>query len=209
MTNFEAILFDLGGVILDIDYNKTISAFKNLGFHDVENWYLGYSQQDFFNDFETGLIQEEEFMSKLSLHCPGRNSEQILSAWNAMLGKIPPERVALLKKLKRICPVFLFSNTNTIHSRQFEVTFYQKYGFPLAELFHKVFYSFQLGLRKPDTAAFLTVAQYAGIQPERTLFVDDNPENICGAQKSGFQTIYVQGNRLAEFWNFILNWVGN
>ncbi|MCS6978830.1 MAG: HAD family phosphatase [Flavobacteriales bacterium] len=187
----QALLLDLGGVILDIHYDRTLQAFRNLGFHEIEKWYDGYRQTGIFDDFEEGRLSSEAFLDTLSQYCPQAQKQQILEAWNAMLGRVPPWHVQGLQTLRKSLPVYLFSNTNDLHYRQFQKDFRADFGFDLSDLFEIPFYSHLLGLRKPKTEAFQKVASLAGIRPEATLFMDDNPGHIAGAQKAGFQTYWL------------------
>lgn len=195
----KALLLDLGGVILNIHYERTLSALKRLGFHDVEAWYDGYRQKGFFDDFEEGRLSPDGFLESLKKHCPAADNAALISAWNAMLGEVPPVRVQFLKDLRKKMPLFLFSNTNILHHQHFDTSFQAQYGFLLDSLFDATFYSYRLGLRKPKPEAFRRVAEVAGLNPATTLFVDDNLSNTEGAVRAGFRVYYLNpasGERL-------------
>jgi putative hydrolase of the HAD superfamily len=191
LADYKALLLDLGGVILNIHYERTLSAFRKLGFHDVETWYDGYHQKGFFDDFEEGRLSAEGFLAALKEHCPAADNTALLSAWNAMLGDVPQVRVQFLQSLRNKLPLFLFSNTNTLHHQHFNDSFQAQYGFPFESLFDAAFYSYRLGLRKPKPEAFRYVADVAGLNPSATLFVDDNPANTDGAACAGFKVYYL------------------
>lgn len=191
LADYTALLLDLGGVILDIYYDRTLSALKHLGFYDVEAWYDGYRQTGFFDEFEEGRLSPDDFLEALKQHCPGAENEALIAAWNAMLGEVPPVRFQFLLKLRKKIPLYLFSNTNALHHAHFNASFQARYGFPFENLFKGAFYSYRLGLRKPKPEAFLRVAGAAGLNPATTLFIDDNPANTEGAARAGFRVYYL------------------
>ncbi|MCS6981319.1 MAG: HAD family phosphatase, partial [Flavobacteriales bacterium] len=190
--SWHAVLLDLGGVVLDVHYERSLEALERLGFHDIRYWYSGYAQKGFFEDFEEGRLSPEDFLKELGKHCPEAAETQLIQAWNAMLGRVTPQRVKFLKRLAARWPLYLFSNTNALHQPFFERQFEEDHGFKINKLFKKIFYSHQVGLRKPRPEAFLKVAEEAGLTPSRTLFVDDNPENVAGAQTAGFIVRHLQ-----------------
>lgn len=199
LADYKALLLDLGGVILDIHYDRTLSALKKLGFYDIENWYDGYRQQGFFDDFEEGRLSEQEFLKELKYHCPQADERSLIEAWNAMLGAVPQGRFSYMLNLRQKLPLFLFSNTNALHHAHFNEIFQAQYHLSLDNLFDAAFYSYRIGLRKPKPEAFLRVAELAGLNPAVTLFVDDNPANTEGAARAGFKAYYLNpaaGTRL-------------
>lgn len=191
----SAIIFDLGGVILNLDYHLTINAFQAMTSVDVNSVYTQANQVDVFDDFETGKISANVFRSKLSevlnIDVPDHEFD---SAWNAMLLGLPEERIQLLKKLGQKYKVFLFSNTNEIHFDAFRRIIANAYGNPdlLESIFDKTYYSHIHGERKPNSIAFEKILEEQSLDPESTLFIDDSIQHIEGAGKLGIQTIHIK-----------------
>lgn len=184
------ILFDFGGVLFNIDYNKTITEFKNLGFTQFEEMFTQFKADAFFQNFETGKISTEDFYKSLIQAAPQPvTAAQIKNAWNAMLLDFRKESLAFLEHLKDKYRLFLLSNTNQVHYDAFvqmlrEQTSYEN----MESFFTKAYYSHIIHLRKPDVEAFTFVLNDAGIIAEETLFVDDTAPNLTNAQILGMHT---------------------
>ena len=190
-TNFEAIIFDLGGVLLNIDYHKTIQAFKKLGIKNFDEVYTQAQQSELFNRLETGMISEDTFFQDINnIANTSFSNEDISQAWNAMLLDLPKHRVKLLKKMAKSIPIFLLSNTNSIHLKAFQSEIEMAYGRKdlLEELFVETFYSHLIHARKPDSEAFHIIIDKYDLNPGKTLFIDDSEQHIIGAKKIGLHT---------------------
>lgn len=186
------IIFDLGGVILNIDYKKTENAFRELGVSDFDRIYSQSRQTKLFDRFETGKISPEEFIDELrGLAQIQADDEQVINAWNAMLLDLPKSRLKLIESLKNDYRVLLFSNTNAIHYKAFQKLVREEYHPEgLSPFFHKVYFSHEVGLRKPNTAAFEYVLNENQLQAEETIFIDDSEQHIEGAQKTGIRAYH-------------------
>lgn len=198
--NIKHIILDLGGVLLDIDYQRTEDAFVQLGIQDFARHYTQAAQNDLFSDFETGKIGEQQFLGRLNEWIPGGAKEEaIIAAWNAMLLDFPLRRLQILQQLQFHYDIVLLSNTNSIHERAFNQILRERCGFnSLAVFVDKIFYSHHIGMRKPDVATFEYVLHYTGFDPARTLFVDDSRQHIAGAQSAGVQTIWLEKGMTIE-----------
>ncbi len=195
LNDIDAIIFDLGGVIINIDYPKTILAFNAL--HHQEQ-YFPYSQDDqaeLFDAFEKGQIPAWEFRDGLrqilGLDC---SDKAIDEAWNAMLLDIPLSRIELLEALKPHKRLFLLSNTNSIHKLAFDDIFQSTCGDRydhLDQLFEKAYYSHHVGDRKPNPSMFQKVIDEQKLDPAKTLFIEDTIRHIKGAKKTGLQTYHL------------------
>jgi putative hydrolase of the HAD superfamily len=197
MSNINAIILDLGGVLLNLDFQKTEDAFVKLGISHFSQLFSQQHASQLFTDLETGKVSPEEFIRTLRKES-GKDvtDQQIMDAWNAMLLDFPPERIALLKRLKGHYPLFLLSNTNAIHLPAFNQKLKEEYGIPLLdELFDKAYYSHLIRERKPDLAAYQVVIQENNLPPATTLFVDDNQENIEGAGKAGLYAVHLKASQ--------------
>lgn len=189
--NIQSIIFDLGGVILDIDYHKTVEEFEKCGIMTFEQEFIQSHQSDFFQQFEKGEKTEEEFYEYVQKIYP-LSISQIQSCWNAMLLRIPLRRLQILQQLQLHYNTFLLSNTNSIHEKAFNTMLREVCGFnTLAVFFDKIYYSHHIGMRKPDREIFELILNENHLNPERTLFIDDSIQHILTAQSLGIQTIHL------------------
>jgi putative hydrolase of the HAD superfamily len=190
MAAIKNIIFDLGGVLLDIDYHKTAKAFANLGVKDFGELYSQANANDLFEALETGAISEEAFYQSLGAHCsPETSRQQMQTAWNAILLNFRKESLTALAELKSRYRVYLLSNTNSIHLTAFNQILLEQTGKPsLDGYFIKSYYSHLIQLRKPYLATYEWVLGDANIVAAETLFIDDSINNIKGAMEAGIQT---------------------
>lgn len=194
MPNIKAIILDLGGVLLNLNFQKTEDAFVKLGLSHFSQLFSQHHAERLFMDLETGKISPIDFIRLLKKQSTQYlTDQQIIDAWNAMLLDFPPERIALLEKLKKHYPLFLLSNTNAIHLPAFNQKLMEEYGISsLDKLFTKAYYSHLIGERKPDLAAYQVVIQENNLNPATTLFVDDTAANIEGAEKTGLYSVHLK-----------------
>ncbi|WP_166437199.1 HAD family hydrolase [Niastella caeni] len=186
------IIFDLGGVLLNLGVAKTRDAFIKLGLTQIDDLFRIGHAHGFFRDYEIGTISDEEFVEKARQLChPGTSDSQVIDAWNIMLLDFPAERVQLLKQLKTKYQLFLFSNTNAIHLQAFSKSYRQVYGAALDDLFEKAYYSHVINQRKPDVPAFEYVIKDSNIDAAETLFIDDALVNVEGARQAGLQAVHL------------------
>lgn len=194
MQNIRNIIFDLGGVILDIDFQRTEKAFADLGISNFTEFFgLGHAAS-FVEDHEAGTISDDEFfvaLQKLARH--SLEPEVVQKAWNALLVRFPKERVELLRSLKPKYRLFLLSNTNAIHLKAFQELYKETFNNgSLDDLFDKVYYSHLLGLRKPSKQVYEHVLRDNDLVPEETLFIDDALVNVEAARKTGMKGIHLK-----------------
>jgi putative hydrolase of the HAD superfamily len=141
---------------------------------------------------EKGFIKPEQFHDEINSQLEKeKSSEEIDKAWGAMLLDFPKERIELLQNLSKKYRLFLLSNTNEIHYHQYNQNLIDQFGFGLNSLFEKAYYSFELGLRKPDAEIFEYVLSDAGLDPSKTVFIDDLEKNIDVAGRMGVNTIWL------------------
>jgi len=201
MSEIKNVIFDLGGVLLNINYNKTAEAFKSLGFPDFDQMYTQYKGDDFFDSLEMGHLAEEFFLEHMMRASHKQVSrENIINAWNAMLADFRLNSLQFLVQLKNTHSLFLLSNTNIIHQRSFDKFFKEQTGFEsLNSFFKKAYYSHEIGLRKPNKDIFEFVLKDAGITAGETLFIDDSFPNTEAAQKLGIKThLLLSGEKIED-----------
>jgi FMN phosphatase YigB (HAD superfamily) len=192
MENVKNIIFDLGGVIMDIDVKRTLRAFSELGIKNIEAYFGHGFAASFFSDHEAGRIPDEVFLGEIKKLLSGEVSDEaVVDAWNALLIHFPSERIALLGELKARYRLFLFSNTNAIHQQKFGEIYRSAFPGNLDDHFEKAYYSHEMGHRKPETAGFELIIRENGLNPAETLFVDDALMNVEGAIKSGLKGLYM------------------
>ncbi|MBK7764554.1 MAG: HAD family phosphatase [Bacteroidetes bacterium] len=200
MEGIKNIIFDLGAVILNIDYQATQKAFENLGISDGNEFYSKQKQDTLFDELETGKIDEAEFVKRIQAHAnqPLQYNE-IIDAWNAIILDFPLRRLQILQQLQLHFNIFLLSNTNEIHEREFNKRLQSTCGYPsLAVFFDKIYLSHRVGLRKPDPAIFEKVLKDNHLQAHETLFIDDSLQHIESAAKLGIQTIHMKDGMTME-----------
>jgi HAD superfamily hydrolase (TIGR01509 family) len=199
VTPVKNIIFDLGGVLLNLNYQLTRKAFENLGVLNFDAFYTQHAANPLFENLEVGAIEPEAFYEALR-EATGLtlSNDQLETAWNAMLLDFPIERLLWLDQIKNKYNIYLFSNTNAIHYKAFTTIYAQTA--PLIGLntdfnhfFKEAHYSHTLGQRKPEVAAFEAVLAKSGLDPSQTLFIDDTISNIEGAQKAGLRTLFLSG----------------
>ncbi|MEO6491155.1 MAG: HAD family phosphatase [Ferruginibacter sp.] len=194
------VIFDLGAVLMNIDYSKTSDAFQTLGYNEFEKMYSQFQANNIFDNLETGHINETDFYDYI-LKAGGNTStiEQVTLAWNAMLIDFRLPSLDFLKKLKQTHQLYLLSNTNIIHKDAFDKIFKEQTGYDsLDQFFIKTYYSHKIGLRKPNTEIFEYVLKDAGIKASETLFIDDLSKNIEAAERSGIKTHQLLPNERIE-----------
>lgn len=194
MVNFKNILFDLGGVFLDINYQLTEKAFIDLGITDFDQRFNQQFSNTLFEDLETGKITPELFYNRFREETGTAITDtSIETAWNALLLDFPSERLEWLEEIGKKYPVYLYSNTNLIHYQCFMKMFEEKFeGKKFNEYFRTAYYSHELGLRKPYPASYSKIMELEKLHPAETLFIDDTLKNIKGAEEAGLQTRWLK-----------------
>ncbi len=186
----ENVIFDFGGVIVDLDYDASVKAFKALGATNIEQVLDRYRQRDFFLDLELGTITPAEFVERLSAMC-GRTvtHEQAAAALEAIvIAPAQPRRLEMLRRLRERYRLLLLSNTNPFILSMASGPRFAADGSHLTDYFDRIYASCDLHLAKPDAPIFEYMIADAGIVPQRSLFVDDSEHNVTAGRALGFQT---------------------
>jgi FMN phosphatase YigB (HAD superfamily) len=190
---FKAVLFDLGGVLIDIDYHATERAFEQFGVSDFKERYTQLAQNELFDRFECGEISPQHFVNLvLPFAQSGTSPNQVVAAWNAMLGSFPLEKIRLLERLSTTTPLFMLSNTNELHWIEVKRAWQKVTTQPMQHFFSAIYLSHEIGKRKPHPETFIWVCQQMGFEPADVLFIDDSPQHIEGATQAGLQVHYYQ-----------------
>ncbi len=193
MQPIKNIIFDLGGIFLNIEYELTEKAFIDMGVTQFSEMYNQHHSNDLFELLETGSMSEEAFYDAFRLQSnTSLTNEQIKTGWNALLLDFPQERLEWLQKIRQKYNIYLFSNTNIIHYDAFiEKLKKENLCTNFNQLFIKAYYSHELGLRKPYVTSYLKILEEQNLLASETVFIDDTAKNIEGAHKAGMQTIHL------------------
>jgi epoxide hydrolase-like predicted phosphatase len=193
LNNLSTIIFDLGGVLINLDTSRSVNSFGRLSGLSEEEVYAKFLDDGWSYAFEKGEIDSATFRNEVRKSLGVEISDnQIDQAWNEMLLDIPSSRLQMVADLRNKYQLFVLSNTNAIHIETFnrKVAALTNGGI-ITDYFDKVYYSNELGMRKPDTEIFSFVIDENNIKPQETLFIDDMEDNIIGAQSVGLKTVHL------------------
>jgi len=199
------IIFDLGGVILDIDITRAFNQFKELGIGS-ESYNFGLNQGNpIFKDFEIGVISIDDFRNEIrKISKIDFSNEQFDQIWNSIIVNYPKENIEILESIKSKYRTFLMSNTNEIHYKYFNQLLNKQFKCENMDwLFEKTYYSHTSHMKKPDIQFYELIIKENNLMPQDTLFIDDSAENISAASTLGLQTIHINGNcKLKNYFKF-------
>ena len=202
MNPVNNIIFDFGGVILNIDYKRSLNAFLKLGIQWEDSALEGFNRSDAYIGLELGTICPENFFDELRKYFPESvSNKQLKDAWNAILLDMPPERVELLKKASRHYRLFLLSNTNQIHFEKYTRDFKLRYGYDFEDLFEKAYWSFRIHQSKPNPEIFKYVLEDSCLNAAETLFIDDTLENVLSARNAGLIPYHLNQKDLTDLFD--------
>ncbi len=192
-TKHKNVIFDLGGVIVNINYSLTKEAFRKLGIKNFDVLFSQTNQTNLFDNYEKGLISSAIFLEKLKQYLPENISyDEIIIAWNSMLLNLPLEQIGVINKVSAKYRTFLLSNTNEIHIQCFENYVSEELGIDnFFQLFEKSYLSFQIGMRKPDTEIFEFVLSENKLVGKETFFIDDSKQHIEKALALGIDAYWL------------------
>jgi putative hydrolase of the HAD superfamily len=192
------LIFDFGGVIINLDLPQCIENLKKLGVETIESYLSNFGQKEFFLQFEKGEIGIPEFRNEIrKLSNRELSDNEIDAAWCSFLVDIPAERLVLLEKLRNNYKLLLLSNSNPLHVDVSAAIALEGTGKTIRNYFDRCYFSYEMGLTKPNPAIFEALLADAGLEAAECLFLDDGPKNIEAAQTLGIQTYFVtQGENL-------------
>ena len=186
----DALLFDLGRVVMDVDFARTLAHWAALGGCDPATLTSRFGVDDAYRAYETGAIGTEDYFKTFaSLLGLSLSHEQLLDGWNATFNGTMPGIEPLLVRAGRHFPLYVFSNTNRAHEAHFMPVYAD-----VLKSFHTLFLSSTIGLRKPDAAAYDHVVGQIGVPASRIVFFDDLEENIKGAEARGLIGVHVRSS---------------
>ena len=183
----ETIIFDFGDVFINLDKQATPLGLKKLG---LEKWSTQIDSLNF--NFEKGLISKIDFLDGLNNLVPNANHKEVLDAWNGVLLDFPMYRLEFLEKISKKYQLFLLSNTDAIHIDHFEQREGASFYGDFYQCFEKVYFSYEMGMRKPDAEIYTTLIKRHELAPKRTLFVDDKKDNTDAAKALGLHVWNLQ-----------------
>jgi len=194
VSEFRNIIFDFGGVIINIDFQRSIDAFKRLGAENFEQIYSKAAQSGVFDELDKGNLTQEEFIEQMKKLLPGHvTGQQVIDAWNDILIDIPAKRIRLLKEIRSKYRIFLLSNTNVIHYAVYNEWMRNDFGYPdFKGLFEDTFLSYRIGMRKPDPKIFELVFQKNALKREETLCIDDSLHIVQATRSYGIPSYWLQ-----------------
>jgi putative hydrolase of the HAD superfamily len=184
----EALLFDLGGVVFTLDWNRAFACWSRHSRVPIADIRARYRFDAPYERHERGEIGESEYYASLRRSLGiDLTDAQFAEGWGAIFVDEIAETVELLRSIRTKVPLYAFSNSNPAHARVWRARFAAA-----LPVFRKVFVSYELGARKPERAAFEAIAREIGVAPERILFFDDTAENVAGARTAGVQAVLVR-----------------
>lgn len=190
------IIFDFGGVLVDLDQRRCIEAFQKIGM-DVAPLIGAYKQSGIFSQLERGEIPVSAFCQRLRGLCQREEAtnEQIRSAWESFLVGIPQERLEMLLRIGRHYPLSLLSNTNEIHWNLAKTRLFDYQGRKVGDFFSHIFLSCAMGVEKPSPEIFQAVTSSLGAPREEILLLDDSPQNCAAARAFGWKALLCQSQK--------------
>ena len=183
----DTIIFDFGDIFINLDKQATIDGLERLG---LSSWNEDLDQLNI--SFEKGQISRDAFLLGIQKQIPNATIDEILMAWNAVLLDFPLYRLEFLQLLSKKFRLFLLSNTDAIHIDHFEQREGASFYGDFYQCFEKVYFSYEMGMRKPDAEIYTTVINRHELAPKRTLFVDDKKDNTDAAKALGLHVWNLQ-----------------
>lgn len=202
----KAVIFDMGGVIIDLDLDKCIRSFKEkAGCLDIENYLDACHQKGFIGQMEEGMIDEDEFYVRCGRHCrPGTSNETIRGCFADLLVGVNEEVAQVIRDLSGRYDLYILSNNNPISARVFG-SMKDSTGRLMTDYFKKIFYSFEMKILKPAPEFFQRVAAEIGCNMDELVFIDDSAVNAAAAEALGIHGIHYTKGALAVKLKEVLN----
>jgi putative hydrolase of the HAD superfamily len=181
------ILFDFGDIFVNLEKEASKKAFEQLGLYNSNPELLEKNEL-----FEKGKISENEFLTTFLKYLPTSTIEEVKAAWNVVIGEFPLYRLEFLQMLSQKYRLFLLTNTDEIHIAHFEESVGMSFYTDFYRCFEKVFYSYEMGMRKPQPEIYKAILNRYELSPRNVLFVDDKKENTDAASELGIHVWNLQ-----------------
>lgn len=181
------IIFDFGDIFINLEKDAQVEAFEKLGLCAPNEELI--EKNDLF---EKGQITSQDFLESFQKYLPNASLKEIKDAWNKIIGDFPLRRLEFLQLLSYKYKLFLLTNTDEIHIKRFEHNVGISFFSDFYQCFEKVYYSYEMGMRKPEEAIFSSILTKHNLNPRKTLFVDDKKTNTDAAEKLGMQVWNLQ-----------------
>ena len=202
--SITTLIFDLGGVIVDLDWDRCVENFNKTGVNNMDSLISTTLQRGFILGYERGEISTDDFRAEVRNYTEAELSDQeINDAWTSLLVGVPDEKLQLLLDLKKKYRIFMLSNTNELSFEFCKDNFFSKNGYSMEDYFDKSYLSYKMNMNKPDPEIFETLLKDAGLKAEECLFLDDGIHNIKTASELGFQTEYIKPYSDITEWEFL------
>jgi putative hydrolase of the HAD superfamily len=176
----DTIIFDFGDIFINLDKSKLEKELQNIG---LTEWNKTLAALN--HNYEIGKIAEKEFFAEFQKQIPTIEIDTIKKAWNSILADFPEYRLAFLEELTSKYKLFLLSNTDYTHIEEVKRKVGLEFHNRFTNCFEKIYYSFEMGMRKPDESIYKCVIEKHNLNPQNTLFVDDRKENTDAAKNTG------------------------
>ncbi|WP_431096567.1 HAD-IA family hydrolase [Polaromonas aquatica] len=187
--HIQALLFDLGGVLIDVDFNRVLEYWQPISRLTIEELKATFSSDLPYQQHERGEITAAQYFAHLAVNLELQDDlAHITQGWNAIFGGEITETLNLVREARAHLPCYVFSNTNATHQAVWTALYPS-----LAQSFERIFVSSEIGYRKPERRAFEYVANAMGVPLDAILFFDDHPDNVEGARAAGLQAVQVRG----------------
>jgi len=195
LINIKNIIFDLGVVLLDLDFKRAKDKFFEIGLENFDTFYTTFNANSFFHDFETGKINKKQFITEIKKLIPKQvDDKMVKEAWEAVIVGFPNKKIDFIKQISLRYKIFMLSNTNSIHAKKYEKEFKEKAGKSLHQVFNKIYYSHEIGIRKPDLRTISIILKENDLNPQETLFIDDIEQNLEPARNLLLKTYLYKKN---------------
>ena len=206
MKQIDTLVFDYGGVLVNIDDGQVVRALKSLGISSIKQLWYARTIKRLMHQFIDGLVPEDETLDKMLKLCrKGTTKEDILEVLDKLCGNLPLDRMLVLTKLRSKYKIYLLSNINGFLWRK-SVRQIRELGLEPADCFDDFFLSYEIGIAKPDRGIYDYVREKTGLIPEHTLYFDDREDNYKAGCTFGFKSVLVRTDHIEESseWNELL-----
>ncbi len=198
------LIFDLGGVIVNLDWERCVRNFKEIGVSEMDSLISTTLQRGFILEYERGEITSDEFRTEVRKYTDvDVSDDEINFAWTSLLVDVPEEKLQMLLDLKKKYRILMLSNTNELSYDFCERSFFSQNGHQINDYFDKCYLSYKMGLNKPEPQIFEKLLAEEGLKAEECLFLDDGIHNIKTASTLNFNAEYIEPYSTISEWEFL------